>query len=234
MSRLNRWFSRLSLTRKLMAIGVVTAALSLLVACGVFLVYDYSTSRSRLVLNNAMLADVIGRNSTAALAFGHQEAAEQILAGLTLNEHIVSAAVISPDGRLLARFDRVGSPRLSPAAIIPPVTLRTGGPWHEFTDQGLILIRPIVLGTERVGAVFIQSDLEEIWTRVTNLAQITLAALAGAFWLALTVSIRLQKAIAAPLLTLTETTRVVTSERRYDLRVDKAGDDEIGELVEGF
>ena len=152
--RINGWFADLSLTRKLMAIGVVTSALSLVLACSVFLVYDFSTSRQRLVLNNVMLADVIGSNSTAALAFGDAKAAEQILKGIALNSHIVAAAIVSPQGELLARYDREAAAAKAPARApaVPPAALRSGQAWHEFTDAGLVVVRPIMLGGEPVPA----------------------------------------------------------------------------------
>ena len=232
-SHTSSWFADLSLTRKLMAIGIVTSALSLVIACGVVVVYDFTTSRQRLVLNNAMLADVIGRNSTAALAFGDAKAAEQILQGIALNSHIVSAAIVSPQGELLARYDREAA-AVPPAPAVSAEALSSGEAWHEFTDAGLVLVRPIMLGTDRVGAVYIQSDLGEVWSRLASLGQIVALVLIGAFWLAQTVAFRIQEVISRPLLRLTEATRAVTQERRYDLRVERSGADEVGELVEGF
>ncbi len=73
--RIKGWFAHLSLARKLTAISVVATIASLILACAVFLAYDYSSSRQRLVRDTGMLADVIGRNSTATLAFGDAAAA---------------------------------------------------------------------------------------------------------------------------------------------------------------
>ena len=56
----------------------------------------------------------------------------------------------------------------------------------------------------------------------------------GTFWLALAVAFRLQRIISVPLLRLTEITRVVTHDGRYDVRAQHGGGDEIGELVDGF
>jgi signal transduction histidine kinase/DNA-binding response OmpR family regulator len=232
--RISTWFAHLSLARKLTAIGVVTSALSLVLACAVFLAYDFSTSRQRLVLNNAMLADVIGRNSTAALAFGDSKAAGEILHGIALNDHIVSAAIVSPEGELLARFDRddAGAAALRPE--LPVDAVRSGGAWHAFTGDALVLMRPIVLRGDTIGAVFIKSDLQELWTRAKGLGQIIAAVLFGAFWLALAVAFWLQRVISAPLLRLTDITRVVTQRRQYDMRAPSGDGGEIGELVDGF
>ncbi|MEP6918017.1 MAG: histidine kinase dimerization/phospho-acceptor domain-containing protein, partial [Acidobacteriota bacterium] len=228
------WFARLSLARKLTAISIVTAGGSLVLACAVFFAYDFSTSRQKLVRDMGMLADVIGRNSTATIAFGDVKTAGDTLQGISQNEHIISAMILTPEGMPLARFTRNPTPGLpDQTSRLPPEALK-GQPWHAFIGRGLMLTRPILQGTEVVGAVFIESDLREIWTRAAGLAQIVGAVLFGTFWLALAVAFRLQRFISVPLLGLTEITRVVTHDRRYDVRAQKGGDDEIGELIDGF
>src|SRR6185295_52014 len=51
------------------------------------------------------------------------------------------------------------------------------------------------------------------------------------FWIALALSMRLQRVISRPIHDLTALARTVTVEHRYDLRGRKASDDELGELV---
>jgi nitrate/nitrite-specific signal transduction histidine kinase len=45
---------------------------------------------------------------------------------------------------------------------------------------------------------------------------------------------RLQRIVSAPLLRLTHITHIVTGERDYSVRAVNEGDDEVGELVDGF
>ena len=234
LSHVKIWFAHLSLARKLTAISVVTTAGSLVLACAVFFAYDFSTSRERLVRDMGMLADVIGRNSTAALAFADAKTAGDTLQGIAQNEHIISAMILTRDGTPLAQFDRRGPRAAAKTTAFPADAVHSGKPWHAFVNGGLLLIRPIVLGSDTVGAVLIESDQREIWSRAAGLAQIVGVVLFGAFWLALFVAYRLQRIISVPLLGLTEITRAVSHDRRYDIRADKGGDDEIGELVDGF
>ena len=92
--------------------------------------------------------------------------------------------------------------------------MRRGREWHTFTASTVQMLRPIVQGNEVVGAVYIESDQREIWTRASNLAQIMVVVLFGTFWLALSVGFRRERLISAPLVRLTEVTRAVTTERR--------------------
>jgi signal transduction histidine kinase/DNA-binding response OmpR family regulator/HPt (histidine-containing phosphotransfer) domain-containing protein len=225
------WFGRLSLARKLTAIGAVTAATSLILVCAVFFVWDFSTSRQRLVRDTGMVADVLGRNSTAALAFGDAKAAGDILRGVGLNEHIVSAEILSVEGRILANYRAPGTS--SRAMTFPGHVVRQGQAWHQFTDDRLLLVRPIILEKDLLGAVFIVADQREVWMQAAGLAKIGAVVFAGAFIFSLLLASRLQRVISSPLLKLTEITRV-TQAGRYDFRAEPAGDDEIGELVSGF
>jgi HAMP domain-containing protein len=63
---------------------------------------------------------------------------------------------------------------------------------------------------------------------------VVLAILTGSGLLGFVVSSRLQRWIAAPILDLAHTARLVTSERNFALRATPAGGDEVGALVEDF
>src|ERR1700692_4619871 len=96
---LNAYVGRLSLAGKLTAIGILTSATALVIAAAVLVVYDRSSSRERLLRDTTSLADVVGNNSTAALTFGDAKAAVETLRVVAVNGHIVSAAILSIDGR---------------------------------------------------------------------------------------------------------------------------------------
>ena len=61
--------------------------------------YDRSSSRERLLSDTVSLADLIGGSSTAALTFGDGKAATETLRVVAVKPHIISAAILSADGR---------------------------------------------------------------------------------------------------------------------------------------
>jgi signal transduction histidine kinase/DNA-binding response OmpR family regulator len=226
-----RWFQHLPLARKLIAIGVVTTATTVLAACVAILAYDIGSSRASLLREVELLADVVGANSTAALAFGDANTATEILSSVAANRHIVAAAIRLPDGSIFARYSRDG--HTSPFA--DEATVVAGAPvWHLLTDRRLVLARPIRLRQDIVATVVVTSDTKEIEARALQFASIVLCVLVGAIGMAFALISRLQGAISGPLLQLSAATRAVTSDHRYDLHVMKTGNDEIGELVDGF
>src|SRR5580704_1175206 len=230
---LSAWVRRLSLARKLTAIGIFTSATSLVTAAAVLVVYDRASSRDRLLHDTTSLADVVGNNSTAALTFGDAKAAIETLRVVAVNGHIISAAILSIDGRVFAHYERPGAMPAPP--LTDTTTARTHLPWHAFGDRTLQLTRPIQLDHDVIGTVVVSSDLEELRARDIAFLRILALLIIGASGVAWAVAWRLQRVISVPLLRLAAITRAVALERRYDLRAEASrNDDEIGELVHAF
>ena len=114
----------LSLSRKLIAFGVLTSTVSLLLALTTLVVNDRRSARERLIRDIGMLATVVGANSTAALAFSDRAAATETLRAVDVNLHVVYAGLFDADGRPLATYAR--SSHL-PLPSIDRAALRNGG-----------------------------------------------------------------------------------------------------------
>jgi two-component system, sensor histidine kinase and response regulator len=234
--RIVAWHARLSLARKLTFLGVLTSAVSLVVAMTAVLAWDLSSARTRLVRDTGMLADVIGSNSTAAVAFGDAKAAGEMIRALAVNESIVSAVIWTKDGTQLARFDRTGSPDATPAPPDLAFEIEAADQSGEFKDGVLVLARPIVLDNDVIGTVVIESDLSVLWAQAATSGLVVAVVLFGTFGLSFVLASQMQRTISSPLLRLTSVTRAVTRDRVYDVRVDNRGEggNEIAELIDGF
>jgi signal transduction histidine kinase/CheY-like chemotaxis protein len=230
---IKHWFRNLSIARKLIAIAVATTTVSVAVACAAILAYDVSSSRERMARDTGLLADVVDAHSTAALAFGDAPTAAETLASVRANPHIVSALILSSDGTPFAQYrrDRLATPVRLP---VDAGALGRHEPWQAFEGSRLIVVRPILLKSEVIGTLVVESDLEEIGARTFQFVRIILFALLGSIALALVLASLLQPLVLTPLLALTGVTRAVSRDRRYDLQATKAGNDEVGELVDCF
>jgi two-component system, sensor histidine kinase and response regulator len=230
-----RLFARLSLTRKLTSISMVTTVVAMTVVCATLIIYDIGRARARVVRDADVLSEVIGSNSTAALAFGDGKAAAETLRAVAADAHIVRAAIVLESGQIFADYTRDGAPTEGTEHFgLDANAWKRREPWHTFASGTLVLTRPIVLDNDVLGTVAIESDLGEVWNGAVALGRIIAVALFGTFWIALGIGTRLQRVISAPLLDLTRITRAVTHDHRRELRAVKTGDDEIGELVDGF
>ncbi len=222
-----RLIRHLSIRRKLTLIAMLTSIVALLLACGAFTSYELVTFRQKVSRDLTILADVIGANSTAALAFNDANAARDALGALKAQGHVISACVYDKLGRPFAAYRR------NPAAAEDWPPRAQQDETHLGRDH-LSVSRRVWLDAEQVGTVYIRSDLEELRSRFVRYALIVLIVLITASLVALLLSSRLQSLIARPVLHLVDTAREVTVARNYGVRAKKHGDDELGTLIDAF
>ena len=234
--RIVAWQGKLSLARKLTVLGVLTSAGSLIIAMTAMLAWDLSSARTRLVRDTGTLADVIGSNSTAAVAFGDAKAATEIIRALSVNDSIVSAAIWTKEGTELARFKRSDTSVVHRDLPERAFHITPHHQWCEFIAGALLVARPIVLDQEVIGTVVIESDLSVLWAQAATSGLVVALVLLGTFGLSFALAARMQRTISAPLLRLTSVTRAVTRDRLYDVRVasEGEGENEITELIDGL
>ena len=96
------FFRRLPIKQKLMLMIMATSIAVLLLASIGYIVADYYNSRDDLRRQLTAQADVIRKNSTAALEFLDQDDAQETLRTVAPNEHIRSACLYDAAGMLFS------------------------------------------------------------------------------------------------------------------------------------
>jgi signal transduction histidine kinase/CheY-like chemotaxis protein len=224
--RVARWFSRLAIAWKINAIVMLIGGVSVALACGVFIAYDAMFSRSTLSRDLAALAEQAAIDSSGAISRGNIEEATSALRALAVDRDVVAAAIVLPDGRMFARFER------HPAALEPaPSWIESGRAWLLFSTRSLRVSRPVNDRGAAVATLWVAADTERPRARAVALMRILAVVLFGTFWIALALSMRFQQVISRPIHDLTAFARTVADGHRYDLRGHKSSDDELGELV---
>ena len=220
-------FGNISIKRKLTLIIMAASSAVLVLAGASFWVYEWRSAPERVAEGLSSLAAVVGRNSTAALAFDDEKAAGEILGALGSTPNIVRAYLFRKDGSVLAAFER--DPQMR-----EPLRCQAGFTAYGAVDGGIELCRRIVHRGEMLGTIGLRSDLSEAEARIRGFAQIVSAVLLMSLLVALGISWGLQRIVSAPILALAGLAHAVSRERNYSLRAASANRDEIGELVEGF
>lgn len=223
-----RSFINLPFKQKLNWIIMLTSSVALLLACAAFATYEVVSFRRSMPTDLTVLAKITGDNGRSALEFNDSKFAEEtLLASLSAQPHIMSAAIYGKDGRLFAKYlRRNASVKLS----IPPLQ----PPGHFFAESHLVLFHPMVSEGKRVGTVYLCSDLEALSSRITGYVGICALVLLVSLVTAWMLSFRLQRIISGPILKLAETTASVARQRNYSIRVVKQSEDELGTLFDGF
>ena len=220
-------FRDLSIRQKLMALMMLTSSAALLLACVAFMTYESVNMRQEMARELSALAGIIGDNSTAALSFKDRKAAEETLATLAAKDQIVAAALYGADGALFARYLRAGArPETVPAA--------PEDEGYRFVSGGLELFSPVLMDRDRIGTVYVRSDLSLMVARLKRYIAIVIVVMGASTILALLLASRLQEVISGPIQELVETTRVVATGRNYAVRAVRRSRDEMGLLIDGF
>jgi signal transduction histidine kinase len=222
-------FQDAPIRRKLTTIILATSGVVLLLTCAAFLGYEIYAFRQDLVQELTIRGQITAANSTGALAFDSAEDATQVLAALTADRHIVAACLYDRAGKIFARY-----PAPAPIANFPASAPLTEG--HRFAEGHLIVCTPVVQarGSQRLGTLYLKSDLGAMQARLSLYAGIALLVLAGSFLVAYALSRTLQHQISRPVLDLADTARAVSDRRDYSVRATKHGDDELGLLTDAF
>jgi diguanylate cyclase (GGDEF)-like protein len=184
------------------------------------------TFRRALDQKLTVVAEIVGRNCTAALAFGDRAVARDVLGALEAEPAIQAGVIFDKEGRPFATYAS------DAAALVLPVRPDTAG--SRIRDGRMTVVRPIVLDGETVGTVYVQSTLDELSSRMLVFGGVTLLVIVGSAIVALVASAGLQGRISQPILDLANTARLVTSDRNFSVRANAGGRDEVGLLVQDF
>ena len=219
-------YRNLSVKRKLPLIIMSTVGAALILACAAMVTYDQIVARNVMRNDLAVLAEIIGSNSTAALTFHDERAAEELLAGLKAKRHIVAAFLYGDNGKPFAGYRRLRDG----GGGAPP--RRSDGSWFEAGQ--LIVYRSIFLNQQLAGTIYLASDLGELDARVARSLWIVLLILLGTSAVAAGVASRLQRVISDPIAHLAEVAKRVSEQKNYTVRAVKYADDELGQLIDTF
>src|SRR6202158_3236239 len=100
------WYQDLSIPIKLRAIVMGTCGIGLVVAAGLFTLYDRATFLREKAQDLVVSGKMIGSNSTAALSFHDIRLAREVLNALQAKQHVVNACIYDSDGTVFAKYSR--------------------------------------------------------------------------------------------------------------------------------
>jgi PAS domain S-box-containing protein len=173
------------------------------------------------------LADTLGANTAASLAFNDRKSAQEMLSALRAEPHIVAACLYDSHGVVFAEYRRAGIA----AEFAMPSRRRDGA---QFQKDSLTLFRAVSLGGERTGAIAIISDLGALQAKIKEYTGISVVVILFSILATYVVSSRLLRLITEPILHLAQVAARVTAKEDYALRALPRGDDEVGALIGSF
>ena len=220
-----------------MAIMLVSTTTALLLVAVAILTHAFFSDRAAMVQDLFTQAEIIGNDSTAALSFGDDAAAQEKLKAFEETPSVVAACFYTADANgvfnIFADYNAAGRKHF--AIPIHPlqegIAVKNGN--YAFKDGNLVLFYNFK-SNDTPGTVYIQADMSALYLRIWHygylIGAFTLAALLATFILAS----RLQRVISRPIFHLAQTAKVVSTKKNYAVRAVKESNDELGNLIDTF
>jgi PAS domain S-box-containing protein len=215
-----------SIERKLTLVMLTTSLLGLSVACLGFEIYERVSYRESITSELAALADTLGANTSASLAFNDHQSAVDILNALHAERHVVEACLYDKHGKFFADYKR--EPGIDHCSEV------SADAGTKFESESVTLSQAISLGGEMAGSIVLTSDLDALHAKIRRYTEIAVLVIFLSVLTTLLVSSRLIRLITNPILQLAKIAGRVSAKEDYTLRAVAGGTDEIGLLVTAF
>ncbi|MEO5916028.1 MAG: CHASE sensor domain-containing protein, partial [Luteolibacter sp.] len=235
-----RILRNIPIKRKLTIISMLTSSVALLLTCGVIVGFEMVNFRRGMVGELLTTATMVGDNTVAALTFEDPAAAELTLRALGADNHIDAAFIYDAKGLPFASYQPSGATPITP----PPVPIERN--LHRFTDDSLEVFQDqladdylevfhdITVAGELVGTIYLRHDMLELRNNLVRSGYLALGAMVGASLVALLLTRKLLPMISGPIMNLGQVVRDVATRKDFSIRAEKQGEDEVGNLIDGF
>jgi len=221
----------LTISRKLTWLNALVSAAALTLACIAFLAYDQVTYKRTLFHDLSAQAQVVGFNSISALVFNDPDSATTTLSALRASPAILAASIFTVDGRIFATYAQDQKYQITEGTPPPAGQRET----YIVIGKQVLLTRSIVFGNKPMGFIVIRGSLSELSDRLLQYLQIAIGVLIFSLGAALILSSFFRRAVAAPIVRLAETARIVSRDKNYAIRAEPTGNrDETAVLIEAF
>jgi len=216
--------------RKLTLFILLTTSFALIFMGSALITYEVVTFRRTLAANMSVLAQIVGSNTTAALAFDDPKNAREILGALSAERQITAAAIYDDTGNIFARF-----PDTDVSEVATTIPERPGHDGYRFHRGALDMFQSISQQEGgRLGTIFLRADLSAMYARIGVYAGLLLLVGVCSFLGTLMLASTLQRGVSGPILDLANVAQAVSERQDYSVRGTKYGDDELGKLTDAF
>jgi signal transduction histidine kinase/DNA-binding NarL/FixJ family response regulator len=221
-----RKFNNTSIKAKVVSLTMLLISLVITIALGFMLFIQYREIKQVLVNEMTDLARIIANRTSVAVSFMDQEVAMENLNALSENPNIQQAAIIEITGDVFASYQK------EDAVNITQIQRTQAGVYDDFST--INITQEITEGDELLGYFFLQSNLSPIWGALKWSLIHTFFLYIFCLLLSFYLALKIQGFITAPILSLLETSKTISSEQNYQVRAEKSMDDEVGALVDQF
>jgi len=217
----------LSIRFKLTLLILSTSVLAVLLASFGFAIYERQSYRASAVRELTALADTLGANTAASLAFNDQGTAREMLRALATEPNVLVACLYDNQGHVFAEYRSSDDPH----TFVFPARRHDGA---YFDGESLTLFRGVLLNGERTGSIALVFDLRGFRSLLLQYAKIAILVLLVSVFTTFIASLRFAHFIGDPLVRLAAVARRVSTDKDYSVRAGIRSGGETGLLVDSF
>ncbi len=158
-------FNKINIKYKLILMALLTSGIAILFSSGIIVTADVIFTRRALIQELATMAEIIGANSTAAIVFDDERAAEETLSALKAKPNVIRASIFTPEGKVFAEYVGPRGENRPPIdgsddeIAVPATAPDSHGDGVQFFDQHVAVAKAIVLDGQTIGHLKFVSDL---------------------------------------------------------------------------
>ncbi|MCK5520669.1 MAG: response regulator [Candidatus Marinimicrobia bacterium] len=226
--KLKHLINHFKIKQKIILLVMFVSTLSTLIATSIYMIKNYSDEKKKLLQNVEMLTEIIGNNCAAAILFNVPEDAYAVLQTLKVKKMIMGAEILLPeDGSIFSEIHWKGQ--------------TFSHPINDFSqDHSIIIDNQIVIGKviwlngQKLAYISLHYSLQDLRSNFLKNLFIAIPVLIIGILIALILSNYLQKFISQPIIDLTSTANKISESKKYSLRTEVIGSDEISILARTF
>jgi signal transduction histidine kinase/ActR/RegA family two-component response regulator len=239
------WFGTISVRHKLTGIIFLVSVVVLTLAGLGLAVIQVRQLRNESERNLQVLAEIIAVSAHPSLLFRSPLDAESVLTSLRAQPDVISAYLFDASQMPLAAYLRSTAPaqRLSASLDLEQMKseefqvesgLNSSRDLQWIEPNHLALFRVIEANGQRLGYLYLRSELTRLKQQQSLFLYGSLIVLGGAATIALLLGTRLQRLVSNPVNALAGQMRQITLKHNFEARGIAAGSDEFSQLFRGF
>lgn len=207
---------------------LITFMVVIVFCVGTYLYIEFKSMIGHKGKNLMSIAQVLATNSQAPILFNDNQAADEILNDLKVEQTVISAAILDQNKKVLGKYNRIGEQPYVFNAI--PETSNS----VEFKDDEIFIYYDVVQDKEKIGTICILSEVTDVKNQFLDKAKLAAFVIIIGFFIALFLSSFLQRYISYPIIKLLGVIENIIKTMNYSLRSDHQGKDEIAKLSTAF
>ncbi len=219
-------FENFPIRIKLILLFLLISFSTLAISATFFVYNDLKLFKQNLLNNLAILAGTVGANSRSAIYFEDKDAASKILSSLSENPQIKNGVLYDSQGNEFVAYDSEVSEKKSFQI--------TEESFRRIDKETVELKKSIFLKDKKIGEIYLTADLKEYNAVLIKYVGIVGLILFFTFVVALLIAFKLQRIISQPISHLSKTTKDISKNNDYSVKVTHPYQDEIGELFNSF